>query len=262
MMAYTYFRQPIGSWDENATGKVWCGHWFDATGYARRYRIGSPAEAFHTGADLNCNPPGHFDADKLSAVYSIGDGEIVHAGKFPVWGNIIVARYSLEDQWEVYARYAHVDLTDIGKKPVKAGDKVNKGEQIARVGNAFNTMAFHLHFDLSLTKRLRDFPADWPKLDMARIRRDYTDPKIWLQARVPPAMFTPTRIVEVTVNKLFVRNDSSPTATIIGELARRDQVTLLNAEPVVNIYQWQRIAYREPPQWIATEYTKPVEIDS
>jgi len=258
MNPFVFFRQPVGTDAENATGVVWCGYWFDATGYARRYRIGSPAEAYHTGADLNCNPPGHFDADKLSAVYSIGDGEIIHAERFPVWGNIIVARYELEDSRVVYARYAHVDSTVDGKLMVKPGQRVSKGEQIARVGNGFNTMAYHLHFDLSPTNRLEKYPADWPKLDMFRIKRDYADPKIWMAARTPPAVNS-VRMVTVTAKVLNIRNYSSPTATIVGNLKRGDRVWLVNAPPVVNKFHWQRLQGEAPNRWIAIEYTQPVE---
>jgi len=258
MNPFTFFRQPVGTDDENATGIVWPGYWFDATGYARRYRIGSPAEAFHSGNDLNCNPPGHFDADKLAAVYSIGDGEIVHAARFPVWGNIIVARYELEDSRVVYARYAHVDSTVDGKLMVKPGQRVSIGEQIARVGNAFGTMAFHLHFDLSPTNRLENYPADWPKLDMFRLKRDYADPKIWIQARTPPAINT-TRMVEITAKVLYIRNYAAPTATITGTLKKGDRVWIVNSQPVLNKYHWQRLAGEPLNRWVATEYTTPVE---
>ena len=258
MPEFTYFRQPIGTDEENATGVVWCGFWFDATGYARKYRIGSPAEAYHTGADLNCNPPGHFDFDKLSAVYSIGDGEIIHAARFPVWGNIIIARYILEDARAIYARYAHVDSKVDGGLMVKPGQLVRKGEQIARVGNAFDTMAYHLHFDISPTEVLKDHPDDWPKLNLARLKANYADPLVWLQARTPPAVNT-THMVEITANTLYIRNYPSPTATITGKLKKGDRVWLHNASPVNNKYHWQRLDGDPANRWIAIEYTTQVE---
>lgn len=256
-MEFVYFRSPVGTDKECETGVIYPGGWFTAINYASRYRIGSPAEAYHTGHDLNNNLL-HWDADKLAAVYSIGDGEIVHAAKFAVWGNIIVARYILEDTRKIYVRYAHVDSKVDGGLMVKVGDKVMKGQQIARVGNAFDTMAYHLHWDISPTDVLENKPADWPKLNLARLKANYVDPKLWLQSRVKQSQQI-TRVAEVTATKLFIRSDANPTATIVGSLKRGEHVKLQNAAPVVNKYHWQRLAYREPPQWIATEYTKPVD---
>lgn len=252
MMDFTYFRQPIGNDEENASGVVWCGLWFDATGFGTRYRIGSPYEALHTGADLNCNPPGHFDADKLAPVYSIGKGIITAASRFKSWGNVIVARYTLEDGRNIWARYAHVDVMFVGK-----GDSVGIGQQIARIGNAFNTMAYHLHFDICPSGRIEQHPDDWPKLDKPRLLRDYADPKVWLQARVKPAANT-KRLVEITADVLLVRNYSAPRATIVGKLKRGDRVTILNAAPVVNVYHWVRLDGDQPNRWIASEYTRDV----
>jgi hypothetical protein len=56
-MTLPNYTAPIGTEAERASGKIWPGSWFDATGYARHYRIGQPNEAYHTGADLNCNTP-------------------------------------------------------------------------------------------------------------------------------------------------------------------------------------------------------------
>lgn len=266
MSNFKWFRQPIGTTQEIATGIVWCGYWFDATGYARRYRIGAPNEAFHTGADLNCNPPGHFDSDKLAPVYSIGDGRIIHADKYPSWGNIIVARYELEDARVIYARYAHVDgkpTVNSNGLMVKVGDRVEFGQQIARIGNAFGTMAYHLHFDISPTGALHNNPADWPKLNLARLKVDYADPKVWLQARTAPSDLT-IRTVEVTAERgLNIRTYPSIYATVAGLLKNGTQVNIENIAPVLaDGYHWQRIwgalpdVVDAPNRWIAIDYTK------
>lgn len=262
MMDFTFARQPIGTDKENATGIVWCGGYFDATGYARRYRIGAPNEAYHTGVDLNCNPPGRFDADKLAPVYSILDGEIIHARRFTDWGNLIVARYVLEDGRVIYARYAHVDSKVEGGLRVKPGDKVMKGQPIALIGNAFNTMAYHLHYDLSPTERLANYPADWPKLNLARLKVDYADPKVWHAARQKPPSFT-RRLVEVTADVLRIRNYPSPTATLVPPfLKKEDRVWVVNAAPVVGgKYLWMRLDGDPPNRWIAIDYTKQVDTD-
>ena len=250
-MEFVYFSSPVGTQSERESGIIWPGGWFDATGFATRYRIGSPYEALHTGADVNINTP-HFDADKLAPVYSIGNGVVTAASRFKAWGNVIVIRYPLEDGRMIWARYAHVD-----QMFVREGEAVNIGQQIARIGNAFNTMAYHLHFDICPSGKIETRPDDWPKLDKTRLARDYADPKVWLQARVKPAIFT-KRLVEVTADSLFVRNYSAPRATIVGKLKRGDRVTILNAAPVVNVYRWVRLDGDEPNRWIASECTRDV----
>lgn len=246
-------RLPIGTDADQAAGIVWPMWWADATGYARRYRIGSPAEAYHTGADLNYNPPGHWDADRLAPVFAILPGVVIHAGNYPVWKNVIVIRHFLEDNGFIYARYAHVkDLTMVQEEA-----RVEQGQQIARIGNADGTMAFHLHFDLSPTLALDDNPADWPKLDLARLKRNYVDPRVWLQSRIVPPKFT-KRIVRVTAKTLLVRGDPSTNNASVGSFKRNDLVEIANAAPTVNKYNWQRLA-DNLDHWIATDYTENVD---
>ena len=71
-MEFVYFSSPVGTQSERESGIIWPGGWFDATGFATRYRIGSPYEALHTGADVNINTP-HFDADKLAPAFGALD---------------------------------------------------------------------------------------------------------------------------------------------------------------------------------------------
>lgn len=259
-MSNKYFRQPIGTDAEQLAGVVWCGSWFDATGYARKYRIGSPDEAYHTGADLNLNFP-KFDADRLTPVYSIGDGVVIHAGEYPVWKNIMVVQYELEDSRVVYARYAH--LADM---QYRAGAAVFKGGMIARVGNANGTMAFHLHFDVSLTGVLKNKPADWPKLNLARLKIDYADPKVFLQTYATPRTDVSTKLVEVTaLLGVNVRTAPNIRASIGGKFAKGQVVTVENNPPVAaDGYHWQRLhgTYEDivesTDHWIAVDFTKDV----
>ena len=48
---------PIGTAEERANTQVWPGDWFDASPYGKLYLLGTPRQAYHTGADLNCNKP-------------------------------------------------------------------------------------------------------------------------------------------------------------------------------------------------------------
>ncbi len=176
------FDAPIGTREERASEKVWPGHWFDATGYAARYFIGTPQEAYHTGADLNLNRP-YFDADAHSPVYAAASGTVTFAGRLAGWGNVIIIRHDplLSTGRVMYSRYAHVQ--DVR---VKVGDRVQRGQQIANVGNAEGSQPYHLHFDLSPTDILEKAPWDWPRLDLERLKRDYVDPKEFIQLNRPP----------------------------------------------------------------------------
>jgi murein DD-endopeptidase MepM/ murein hydrolase activator NlpD len=167
------YDSPVGTSAERASSKIWPGEWFDATGFDKLYRIGSSGEAYHTGADLNLNEP-YWDADAHSPIYAAASGIVTFADRMPGWGNLIVIRHDplLTTGQVVYGRYAHVENIR-----VRPGDRVVRGQQICKVGNAEGIFAYHLHFDLSPTTILQTSPVDWPKLDRAQLRRDYINPQ-------------------------------------------------------------------------------------
>lgn len=172
---------PIGTRSEREGEAVWPGQWIDVTGYGVRYFRNTPAEAYHTGADLNLNQP-YFDADRDAPVYAASSGTVTFSGRLPGWGWIIVIRHDpLASTGEVtYGRYAHVNAAR-----VKVGDRVVRGQQIANVGNADGNFAYHLHFDLSLTDVLDTSPGDWPKLNLNRVLADYIDPREFIEENRP-----------------------------------------------------------------------------
>ncbi|NDJ85977.1 MAG: peptidoglycan DD-metalloendopeptidase family protein [Chloroflexi bacterium] len=172
---------PIGTQEERESSEVWPGHWFDATGFAVRYYRGTPQEAYHTGADLNLNRP-YWDADAHSPVYAAAAGVVTYASRLPGWGNVIIIRHFplVSTGQTMYARYAHVnDLR------VQVGDRVQRGQQIATVGNADGVFPYHLHFDLSPTNILEKAPWDWPRLNLARLKNDYVDPEEFIANNRP-----------------------------------------------------------------------------
>lgn len=167
------FDAPVGIASERQGSQIWPGHWLDATGYAARYRIGTPYEAYHTGADLNLNDP-YWDADAHSPVYAAAHGVVTYAGRLPGWGNVIVVRHDplISNGQVVYGRYAHVE--DIR---VQVGQRVVRGEQISSVGNAEGIYPYHLHWDISPTDILQTQPWHWPKLDLDGVMTHYVDPR-------------------------------------------------------------------------------------
>jgi hypothetical protein len=164
------FLSPVGA-PTSQRGLFWPPGWIDATGYAVRYRIGTPAEAFHTGADLNLNTP-IFDSDAHKPVYPVIDGLVTFVGKLSGWGSVIVIRHMTPHLKPILCRYAHVENVQ-----VKVGQWVTQDTHICNIGNADGQYPYHLHFDWSETEILATSPGDWPRLDLARLRRDYADPK-------------------------------------------------------------------------------------
>ncbi|MBN1681691.1 MAG: peptidoglycan DD-metalloendopeptidase family protein [Anaerolineae bacterium] len=166
------FDSPVGTASERRGDKLWPGNWFDATGFARRYRIGTSGEAYHTGVDLNMNEP-YWDADAHSPVYAPASGVVTFADRLSGWGNVIVIRHDplIATGQVIYGRYAHVE--DIR---VSVGDRVVRGQQISKVGNAEGIFPYHLHYDLSPTALLETQPWHWPKLDYDSLKKNYIDP--------------------------------------------------------------------------------------
>lgn len=166
------YDSPVGTAAERRLDAMWPGKWFDATGFARRYRVGTSSEAYHTGADLNLNDP-YWDADAHSPVYAATSGVVIFAARLPGWGNVIIIRHDpvIDTGQILYGRYAHIE-----EIRVEVGDRVVRGQQIAKVGNAYGIFAYHLHYDLSPTTVLESQPHHWPKLDRESLLKNYIDP--------------------------------------------------------------------------------------
>jgi murein DD-endopeptidase MepM/ murein hydrolase activator NlpD len=173
---------PIGSVAERRSAQVWPGKWFDATGYAVRYRTGTPYEAYHTGADLNLNEPA-WDTDAHSPVVAAASGIVTHAARLAGWGNVIIIKHDplLTTGVVYYGRYAHVE-----EMSIQVGQRVVRGEQIAKVGNAEGAFPYHLHFDISPTDILSREPWHWPRLDLNNLLANYIDPRQFVEANRPP----------------------------------------------------------------------------
>jgi murein DD-endopeptidase MepM/ murein hydrolase activator NlpD len=172
------YDSPVGTSTERRSAKVWPGQWFDASPFGKLYFVGTPSEAYHTGADLNLPN----DADAHTGVYSTAGGTVTFASRLPTWGNVIVIRHDpLPGSGLVmYSRYAHVE-----EIMASVGQHVTRGQQIAKVGNAFGRWAYHLHFDLSPTNILEMDPSHWPKKDRDALYRNYVDPREFILANRP-----------------------------------------------------------------------------
>ncbi|MEO1290027.1 MAG: peptidoglycan DD-metalloendopeptidase family protein [Chloroflexota bacterium] len=169
------YDSPVGTAAERAGTRVWPSGWLDASPFGRLYFIGTPSEAYHTGADLNFGAP---YADKGLPTYACANGVVTFAGELRVWGLVIVIRhdplYTPSGQ-VLYSRYGHVQ-----NMRVSAGQRVVRGQQLAEIGDAFGRFIPHLHFDLSPTTRLETVPSDWPGTNQSALLRNYIDPLAWI----------------------------------------------------------------------------------
>lgn len=161
------YAAPVGTFEERQTGLIWPGEWIDATGYLTWYFD----KWWHTGADLNLNEPTR-DADAHAPVYAIADGEVYALRKYSGWGDIMCIRHN-----DCLSRYAHIENMQFCE-----GQSVQMGQHIANIGNAEGRWPYHLHFDIArLTARMARYPGDWPGANKERVRRDYYDPKAFLE---------------------------------------------------------------------------------
>lgn len=206
--------------------KFWPDGWFDATGYGNYYTAGN---AYHTGADLNCNTP-VFDSDAHSAVRSIADGVVIYTRQYDVWGNVVVIKYG-----RITARYAHLENV-----LVKEDQRVTQGQQIASVGNANGSQPYHLHFDICDSNALLCSGDDWPKLDKQRVLLNYANPLLFLQWGL--------RSVTTTDN-LNVRSVPSTLGMVYKTLKKNTAVPVY-----VHDASWFKLA--DANGYISRQYTK------
>ncbi len=171
------YDSPVGTQADRASSKVWPGQWLDASPFAHLYFVGTPSEAYHTGADLNLPS----DADAHTPVYASASGVVTFAARLPTWGNVIIIKHDpLASGKVMYSRSAHVE-----SMVVEVGQRVQRGQQIASVGNAFGQWAYHLHFDLSPTTILETKPEHWPAMDLNNLLANYVDPREFIEKNRP-----------------------------------------------------------------------------
>lgn len=168
------FDSPIGTEAERAGAEIPPGDWYCSNAFGNYYQLKPGVFAYHTGADLLLWPGG----GAHEPIYAAANGIVTFAARVlnSTWGNVIVVKHTLPDGAVVYSRYGHVE-----NMLVAAGDEIARSEQIASEGNAFGQFAYHLHFDISPTAQLATRPTDWPGLDIARLRRDYVDPLVFIR---------------------------------------------------------------------------------
>jgi LysM repeat protein len=110
---------------------------------ARRSYNGSAYNYFHTGQDF-CGKIG-------DPIYAAAAGVVVYAGQLTVRGNAIM----IDHGWGVYSAYLHQS-----EILVNAGDQVEAGQLIGRVGNTGRVEGPHLHFEV-IVGGIQVDPLQW-----------------------------------------------------------------------------------------------------
>ncbi|MHA2611782.1 MAG: peptidoglycan DD-metalloendopeptidase family protein [bacterium JZ-2024 1] len=107
-----------------------------SSGFGWRNDPVSGETSFHRGIDIS--------PTSSEAVRATASGVVLHAGWTSGMGNLIVISHG--NGWKTY--YAHNSRLYVQK-----GDKVKKGQVIARVGRSGKTTAIHLHYEVHFRDR-------------------------------------------------------------------------------------------------------------
>lgn len=132
--------------------------------------------------DLNNNRP-NWDSDRNTPVYAPAHGVVTFSGLLGgSWGHVIVVRHDpLPNGTVVWTRYAHLN-----DPQVTEGQRVERGEEIAKIGNANGRMPYHLHYDILKTDILERSPGHWPGTDLSSVLRHYHNPRTFTEQNRPP----------------------------------------------------------------------------
>ncbi len=196
--------------------------------------------AYHTGIDALLQEGG----SKGQPIYALTNGAVTFARRVvnSTWGNVLVLQHTDEGGKHFYSRYGHMDDFCVAE-----GEQVCVGQLVGHVGDAFGQFIAHLHLDISLTETLLIHPADWPSLDLERLRQTYVDPLAFMKgvqmatpgeqidalalqisalAKTLPGS-TPPPVPNATVTASGLRVRAAPVnGTIVATLSAGDRVTV------------------------------------
>jgi murein DD-endopeptidase MepM/ murein hydrolase activator NlpD len=106
---------------------------YNSSSYGWRIDPFTGRSAFHEGLD--------FTAETGTPIYASADGIVTAAEQTPDYGKIV----KIDHGSGLETRYAHASAI-----LVKAGERVSKGQVIARVGSTGRSTGAHLHFEVRL----------------------------------------------------------------------------------------------------------------
>ena len=135
LMRYAALQMPIGHPAPHKTRET--------SGFGPRRDPLGRGRAMHKGHD--------FAGPKGTPIYATGDGEVTFAGSQRGYGRIVVIRHA----FGLETRYAHLN-----KAHVKVGQRVERGQHIADMGNTGRSTGTHLHYEVRLDREALD-PANF-----------------------------------------------------------------------------------------------------
>jgi len=112
---------------------------FNSSSYGWRIDPFNGNKAFHEGLD--------FSADSGVSIFAAAGGIVTSAEQTPDYGKIV----KIEHGSGLETRYAHAS-----KLLVKVGDRVEKGQVVAEVGNTGRSTGPHLHYEIRLNGNALD----------------------------------------------------------------------------------------------------------
>ena len=101
--------------------------------------FGPRGASFHDGIDIS--------APEGTPIRVVADGEVLYSGDLRGYGNLVIVRH---DEGLVSV-YAHNETNLVGK-----GERVTRGQVIARVGSTGRVTGPHLHFEIRYNNAPRD----------------------------------------------------------------------------------------------------------
>lgn len=197
----------------------------------------SGRKAIHTGDDLDI--PGYVDIGE--PVHSPGDGTVTYADLVPdsTWGNVLVIRLDAGNGNYAYTRFGHLNSIE-----VKKGETVKAGQVVAYVGNVGMPTSPHLHWDITKENDplLGNSPLNWPWEDKAFIFAHYTDPELYIKAKMG-VVNEPATWWRRTTSGLRARSGPGTSYAFLTVLASGARVEVEKAETYnpVDKYYWVKV---------------------
>jgi hypothetical protein len=126
-----------------ATPSIWPAEGWLTSRFGYRVSPFTGKRQFHAGIDVAANPG--------TEIVSPAEGKIVSAGKRGALGQRVV----IDHGYGVRTTFGHLEKFFVG-----AGDRVERGQRIASVGNTGRSTGPHLHYAVEVNGKARD-PLDY-----------------------------------------------------------------------------------------------------
>lgn len=132
----------------------------------------------HPGIDINISGTSG-NADYGYPVVAIADGQVIHARRHRVWGNVVLIQHEHPVAGVFWSQYAHLAHICVGEQYIWAGEPVGS----IGIGDPLAPFMAHLHFEIRTQPLAADY---WPGRNRAFIQQNYVDPVKFLNKYYAP----------------------------------------------------------------------------